>query len=128
VEESRAVTAVGSQSSEAATGPHDQVVMGPWTSEDSPDTKAREFPGPVRMEIDAPDPPGRVRTVQSPVYYISEVLHEAKTRYLEVHKLLYAVLIASRKLRHYFQAHRISVVSSYPLRAIPHNPNATGNV
>jgi hypothetical protein len=36
------------------------------------------------------------------VYYISKVLHEAKTRYLEVHKLLYAVLIASRKLRHYF--------------------------
>jgi hypothetical protein len=36
------------------------------------------------------------------VYFISEVLHEAKTRYLEVHKLLSAVLIASRKLRHYF--------------------------
>jgi uncharacterized radical SAM superfamily protein len=34
--------------------------------------------------------------------YISKVLHEAKTRYLEVHKLLYAVIIASRKLRHYF--------------------------
>jgi hypothetical protein len=38
------------------------------------------------MEIEAPDPPGRVRTVQRPVYY----------------KLLYAVLITSRKLRHYF--------------------------
>jgi hypothetical protein len=43
-----------------------------------------------------------VRTVQKPVYYVSEVLHEAKTRYLETHKLLYAVLVASRKLRHYF--------------------------
>jgi hypothetical protein len=32
------------------------------------------------------------------VYYISEVLHEAKTRYLEVNKMLYATLIASRKL------------------------------
>jgi ribonuclease HI len=61
------------------------------------------------------------------VYYISEVLYEAKTRYLEVHKLLYAVLVASRKLRHYFQAHRISVVTSYTLRAVLHNPNATGN-
>jgi hypothetical protein len=47
-------------------------------------------------------PFGRARTVQRPVYYISEVLHEAKTRYLEVHKLLYTVLIASRKLCHYF--------------------------
>jgi hypothetical protein len=44
------------------------------------------------------------------VYYISKVLHEAKIRYLKVHKLLYAVIIASRKLRHYFQAHKISVV------------------
>jgi hypothetical protein len=68
------------------------------------------------MEMDAPDPS------------ISEVLHEAKTRYLEVHKLLYAVLIASRNLRHYFQAHRISVVTSYPMRAILRNPNASGNI
>jgi hypothetical protein len=36
------------------------------------------------------------------VYFISEVLNEAKARYQEVHKLLYAVLIASRKLHHYF--------------------------
>jgi hypothetical protein len=35
-----------------------------------------------------------------------------------VHKLLYAVLITSRKLRHYFQAHKISVVTSYSLRAV----------
>jgi ribonuclease HI len=45
-----------------------------------------------------------------------------------MHKLLYAILIASRKLRHYFQAHKIVVVSSYPLRAILHNSNATGNI
>jgi hypothetical protein len=62
------------------------------------------------------------------VHYISEVLHDAKTRYLQVHKLLYAVLIASRKLHHYFQPHKISVVSSYLLRAMLHNPNASGNI
>jgi hypothetical protein len=42
-----------------------------------------------------------------------------------VHKLLYTVLIASRKLRYYFQAHKISVVTSNPLKAVLHNPNAT---
>jgi hypothetical protein len=73
-------------------------------------------------------PPERAQTVQCPVYFVSEVLHEAKARYLEVHKLLYAFPIASRKLRHYFQAHRISMVTSYPLRAILCNPNATGNI
>jgi hypothetical protein len=69
-----------------------------------------------------------VSMVQRPVYYISEVLHEAKTRYLKTHKLLYVVLVASRKLRHYFQAHRVVVVTSFPLRAILHNSNATGNI
>jgi hypothetical protein len=80
------------------------------------------------MEMDAPEPTRRARTVQRPVYYISEVLHEAKTRYLKLHKLLYAVLITTRKLRHYFQDHRISVVTSYPLRAVLRNPNMTGNI
>jgi hypothetical protein len=80
------------------------------------------------MEIDPPDPSRKVQIVQWPVYYISEVLHDAKTKHLEVHKLLFAVLIASRKLRHYFQAHKILVVTSYPLKVVLHNPNATGNI
>jgi hypothetical protein len=45
-----------------------------------------------------------------------------------VHKLLYTVLITSRKLPHYFQAHKISVVTSYLLRARLHNPNVTSNI
>jgi hypothetical protein len=69
-----------------------------------------------------------VRTIQRPVYYVSEVLHEEKARYLETHKLLYVVLVASRKLCHYFQAHRVVVVTSFLLRAILHNSNATGNI
>jgi hypothetical protein len=44
--------------------------------------------GPEPMEVDESDPPERVRTVQCLVYYISEVLHDAKIRYLKVHKLL----------------------------------------
>jgi hypothetical protein len=69
-----------------------------------------------------------VKIVQRPVYYVSEVLCEAKARYPETHKLLYAILIASRKLRHYFQAHKIVVVTCYPLRAILHNTNTVGNI
>jgi dsDNA-binding SOS-regulon protein len=41
--------------------------------------------------------------VQRPVYFDSKVLSESKARYQLVQKLLYAVLITSRKLRHYFQ-------------------------
>jgi ribonuclease HI len=80
------------------------------------------------QEPEGSGPATGVRTVQRPVYYVSEVLHEAKARYLETHKLLYDVLVASWKLRHYFQAHRVVVVTSFPLRAILHNSNATGNI
>jgi len=71
------------------------------------------------VEKGEPGPGARVRTVQKPVYYVSEVLHEAKTRYIEMHKLIYAILIASKKLLHYFQAHRVVVVTSYPLKNDP---------
>jgi hypothetical protein len=46
---------------------------------------------------------GHAYPVQRPVYFVSEVLSESKARYQPVQKLLYAVLITSRKLRHYFQ-------------------------
>ena len=48
------------------------------------------------------------------VYYISEVLSETKTRYPQIQKLLDAVVLARRKLRHYFEAHPVTVVSSSP--------------
>jgi ribonuclease HI len=80
------------------------------------------------QEFEGSGPTVGVQTIQNPVYYVSEVLHEAKARYLEMHKLIYAILVVSRKLRHYFQAHRVMVVTSFPLRAILHNYNATGNI
>jgi hypothetical protein len=63
--------------------------------------------GESRVLGEGPSPSGKVKTVQKPVYYVSEILHEAKARYPETHKLLYAILIASRKFRHYFQATRL---------------------
>ena len=59
-------------------------------------------------------------------YFISEVLGESKLRYPQVQKLLYVILIMSNKLQHYFQVHKIKVVSSFPLGDILHNRDANG--
>jgi hypothetical protein len=65
---------------------------------------------------------------QVPVYFVSEVLSPSKKNYKEVEKVLYAVLMASRKLRHYFQSYRIIVPSSQPLKDIIRNKEATRRV
>ena len=43
-------------------------------------------------------------------------------------KLLLMLLVASRKLRHYFQGHPIEVVSAYPLERVLQSPNTVGRV
>jgi hypothetical protein len=63
---------------------------------------------------------------QMPVYFVSEVLSTSKKNYTELEKVLYAVLMASRKLRHYFQAYHIIVPSSQLLKDIMRNREATG--
>jgi hypothetical protein len=65
---------------------------------------------------------------QAPVYFVYNVLSLSKKNYTELEKVLYAVLMVSRKLRHYFQAYRIIVPSSQPLKDIMRNREATGRI
>ena len=66
--------------------------------------------------------------MQRPVYYVSEVLTESKFRYLHMQKLIYAILISSRKLRHYFHEHKITVVTEFPLANTLRNRDTTGRI
>jgi hypothetical protein len=45
-----------------------------------------------------------------------------------VQKLLYEVLITSRKLQHYFHEYSIAVITDYPLGDILRNQDATGRI
>jgi hypothetical protein len=71
---------------------------------------------------------GQAYPVQRPMYYVSKVLADAKTRYTQPQKLLYALLITLRKLRHYFQAHKIVVPSPFSLGEIVRNRDANDRI
>jgi hypothetical protein len=53
----------GFQPLDDASGPHDHTIVRFRTLEVPPGPEDQELPEPAPMEIDAPDPPGRVRTV-----------------------------------------------------------------
>jgi hypothetical protein len=71
---------------------------------------------------------GHAYPVQRLVYFVSEDLSESKACYQPIQKPLYAVLITSRKLRHYFLEYSISIVTDYPLGDILRNQDATGRI
>jgi ribonuclease HI len=65
---------------------------------------------------------------QAPIYFVSDVLRLSKKNYTELEKVLYVVLMASRKLWHYSQAYHIIIPSSQPLKDIMRNREATGRI
>jgi ribonuclease HI len=71
---------------------------------------------------------GKEHGVQSPVYYLSEVLSLTKQRYPHYQKLAYAIYMMGKKLSDYFECHSIIVVASTPVSSILNNPDATGRI
>ena len=66
--------------------------------------------------------------VQHPVYYCSRTLRGAKERYPRMEKFFLALVIATRKLHPYFQAHTIEVPTKYPMKQMLHQPEASGRL
>ena len=60
------------------------------------------------------------------MYFVSTVLRDARVHYPMPQKLLLTLLVAARKLHHYFQGHPIKVVSAYPLERVLRGPKAAG--
>ena len=66
--------------------------------------------------------------VQRPVYYVSKSLYEAEVRYLPLEKAILTVVLVTRKLPHYFQAHIVIVLTQLLLKAILRSADYTGRV
>jgi ribonuclease HI len=65
---------------------------------------------------------------QLPVYYTSKAFQGAEERYPAMEKLALALVIEARKLRPYFQSHRIVVLTNQPLRKAMNKPDAAGRL
>ena len=62
------------------------------------------------------------------IYYVSEALSTSKLFYSELEKIAYVVVMASRKLRHYFEGHRTIVVTSQPIHDLFRNREALARI
>jgi ribonuclease HI len=71
---------------------------------------------------------GHALPVERSVYFISEVLSKTKICYPQIQKLLYVVILTRRKLRHYFESHPVTVVSSFPQGEIIQCREASGRI
>jgi hypothetical protein len=65
---------------------------------------------------------------QIPVYFASEDLSGSKLFDSELEKIAYTVIMAARKLRHYFEGHRIRVITNQPLNDLFANKEASTRI
>ncbi|KAL2248305.1 UNVERIFIED_CONTAM: Transposon Ty3-G Gag-Pol polyprotein [Sesamum indicum] len=66
--------------------------------------------------------------IQNPVYYVSKMLQGAELRYSMIEKLVLALVVTARRLRPYFQSHKIVVLTNQPLKNILSRPEVSGRL
>ena len=66
--------------------------------------------------------------IQWPVYYVNKPLHEVEVCYLPLEKAILAVVHATRKLPHYFQAHAVVVLTQLPLKSVLRSADYTRRI
>nr|XP_010931291.1 uncharacterized protein LOC105052237 [Elaeis guineensis] len=64
--------------------------------------------------------------VQKPIYYTSKAPHNAETRYSKLEKLIFALVVTTRKLWPYFQAHTVVLLTDHLIKAVLHRSDTSG--
>ena len=65
---------------------------------------------------------------QLPVYYVSQAFQGAESSYPRIEKIAFALIVASRKLRQYFQVNPILVMTDQPIKKSMNKPEAAGRM
>jgi hypothetical protein len=71
---------------------------------------------------------GKTTKQQFLVYFVSEALTGSQRFYSKVEKICHVVIMSVRKLRHYFEAHTIWVLTSQPLNDIFENRDISNRI
>ncbi|GJX53128.1 reverse transcriptase domain-containing protein [Tanacetum coccineum] len=66
--------------------------------------------------------------VQMPVYFVSRALQGPELYYTPMEKLVLALVFAAKRLRRYFQAHSIVVITDQPIKQIISRPDVIGRL
>jgi hypothetical protein len=67
--------------------------------------------------------------VEQPIYYVSRALKDAETRYSGVERSCLAPIYALQRLRHYFLAHKVQLITkSHPLKSLLQHPVLSGRL
>ncbi|XP_071700327.1 uncharacterized protein [Rutidosis leptorrhynchoides] len=65
---------------------------------------------------------------QMPIYFVNKALSGSKMNYRPIEKLVYVLVVTARRLRRYFQAHPITVLTDQPIRHLLYKPEISGRL
>ncbi|GJR84150.1 reverse transcriptase domain-containing protein [Tanacetum coccineum] len=67
-------------------------------------------------------------SIQTPVYFVSRALQGPELNYTPNGKLVLALVFAAKRLRRYFQAHPITVITDQPIKQVMSRPDMAGRL